>query len=206
MIFTEEFLGRGPYFKLTNPTFDTAVTMGIRTAFSATNNVLFCMVTNGLRKVIPHYLRLICGVAGASTTSSRLAIVMDNINRYSSGGTDYVANARDMRQGSNDSPALSLIRYACTCVAANAPRNVANLGLKTQAAPCWTVGDQVLIKFGDGQDTDVATGTGPMSIVRHVGPCMLEGVNQSLLFHMWNIANATTAPSWEWELAWKEVT
>lgn len=199
---------QGTYFKACNATLGTGIAAGIQTAFSATANVLLLM-RNGsaTKKVIPHYLRLINTVAGATTTSSRLAVAVDTANRYSSGGTDLSAQVVNAHSGLAPTTAVDVIRFgAVTAAAASAARYLANVQLKTQAAPCWTVGDEVRIVFapGWGIAPQQLSGSTPMSIVRNVGPVVLSGQNHCLLVHMWNPANATTAPSWEVEVAWWE--
>lgn len=198
----------GSYFRATNATMGTGIAMGIQTTFSATANVLFAM-RNGssTKKVIPHYIRLVCTVAGASTTASNLAVVMDTATRYSSGGTDLSAQVVNANSGLAPTTAVDQIRFgALTCSAASAARIVGRCILRTQTAPCWAVGDEVRIHFDPNGDADgpVITGAGPLIIPRNFGPVVLGGQNHTLLLHMWNTANATTAPSWEIECAWWE--
>lgn len=198
----------GSYFRACNATPGTGIAMGIQTAFSATANVLFLM-RNGsaTKKVIPHYIRLINTAAGATTTSSQLAIVLDNANRYSTGGTDLTTQVVNSNSALAPNSVVDVLRFgAVTASAAVAARQVGRAGLKTQAAPCWTVGDEVRINFdpnGD-EDTPTITGAGPIAVARNFGPVVLGGQNHCLLLHMWNPANATTAPSWEIECAWWE--
>lgn len=202
---------QGSYFKATNATFGTGIGQGIQTSFSATANVLL-MMRNGSRmvKVIPHYIRLINTVAGASTTTSRLAIGIDSMpNRYASGGTDlrtqmYCTNSRFKRNS-----ALTLLRAACTGTASTSIRYTSSVLLKTGVAPCWTVGDEVKIYFGcnhliDQPVNHVSSGTVATSIQKNVGRVVLDGSNHTMSVHLWNVANATTAPSWEFEIAWWE--
>lgn len=198
----------GTYFKACNATMGTGIAMGIQTSFSDTANVLLLMRnSSSTKRVIPHYVRLICTAAGASTTSSHMAIVTDTANRYSSGGTDLSSSIVNADTGTANTSVVDALRYSCTAAAVSAKRQVARFGLKTQAAACWAVGDEVLINF-----TDLATsaghglisGSAAASIVRNVGPVVLNGANHCMLLHMWNVANATTAPSWEIEVAWWE--
>jgi hypothetical protein len=195
----------GSLFRACNATFGTGVAMGIQTSFSDTANVLFLM-RNGsaTKKIIPRYINLLCTAAGASTTSSRLAIVLDTANRYSSGGTDLSGNIVNANSGKAPTSAIDVLRYNCTASAAVAKRQVANIQLKTQAAPCWVVGDSVFINFGALNDLGAISGTAANRLTCGVAPVVLEGQNHCMLIHMWNPANATTAPSWEFELAWLE--
>ena len=195
----------GSYFKACNATMGTGVAMGIQAAFSDTANVLFLM-RNGsaTKKIIPHYIRLINTAAGATTTSSHLAIVLDTANRYSTGGTDLTTNIVCATSGSGPTSAVDVLRYSCTGAAAVAKRQVARAMLKTAAAPCWVVGDEVRITFGEDADSSAFNATTPAKYPANVGPVVIAGQNHCMLVHMWNPANATTAPSWEFELAWWE--
>lgn len=198
---------QGSYFRATNTTIGTGIAMGIQTAFSATANVLLVMRNSSATvKIIPHYLRLINTAAGSTTTSSRMAVVLDTANRYSSGGTDLSGTIVNANSSKSPTSVVDVLRYNCTAAAAVAARTVANLQLKTQAAPCWTVGDEVRINFSPTGDADpgALSGAASINITKNLGPVILEGQNHSLLFHMWNPANATTAPSWELEFAWWE--
>lgn len=196
----------GTYFKATNPSLGTGIAMGIQTTFSATANVLLAMrSSSATRAVIPHYIRLICTAAGATTTSSRLAITTDNVNRYTSGGTDLTGQIVNANTGLGPTSVIDVLRFGIiTSPAAVAQRIMANVVLKTQAAPCWTVGDQVKIMFSDDGDAQPLNGAAAVNIVANVGPVILAGANHTMLLHMWNPANATTAPSWELEMAWWE--
>jgi hypothetical protein len=196
---------QGTYYKACNPTLGTGIAMGIQTAFSDTANVLAILRnTSAAKKIIPHYIRLINTVAGATTTSSRAAVVLDTANRYSSGGADLTASIVNANSA-NGAASIADLRFgALTAAAVAAKRQVANMQLKTQVAPCWTVGDEVRIIFGADADAQLLSGAGPMCIVKNVGPVVLGGQNHSLLLHMWNPANATTPPSWECEFAWWE--
>lgn len=197
---------QGVYKKVCNPAFGTGIAMGIQTSFSDTANVLMLM-RNGsaTKKVIPHYIRLICTAAGASSTSAHLGIVLDNANRYSSGGTDLVSSIVNANSGQVPGTAVDVLRFgAITANAAVAKRQISRAVMKTQAAPCWTVGDEVKILFGSDADMGNVSGSAAVKIACNVGPVVLEGQNHCLLIHLWNPANATTAPSFELEAAWWE--
>lgn len=198
----------GTYYRASNPTPGTGIAMGIQTAFSDTANVLLLM-RNGstTKKVIPHYIRLICTVAGATTTSSRLVIKTDTANRYTSGGTDLTTEVFNSNTGVAPASVVDVLRFgAVTASAVVGARKLANIQLKTQAAPCWTVGDEIRINFDPYGDADAGplSGAAAIGIARNVGPVVLQGQNHCLLVHMWNPANATTAPSWEVDMAWWE--
>lgn len=200
----------GSYFRaLASSTPGGGVAQAITTSFSATAVPLVMVNGSSSKIIIPHYIRLVNTAAGSTTTSSQAAISIDTANRYSSGGTDlltlvYCANTAY-------GPASSLSKLRAGTVTASAAgggtRYVSNFSLKAQTAPCWTVGDEVLISFGDAGlsgHAGLTSGAATVSIVRNVGPVILGAQNSSMILHLWNVANATTAPSWAFEIAWWE--
>lgn len=201
---------QGTYFRaLSNATPGTGVAQAITTAFSATAVPLVMVNGSATKRVIPHYIRLVNTAAGASTTSSNFAISIDSANRYSSGGTDISGLIYNCNSALGPATSVSVLRIGTvTASAAGAgTRYVSNGSLKAQAAPCWVVGDEVMIVFGDPGTTGamgLLSGAAAGSIVKSVGPVVLGGQDDSLILHLWNVANATTAPSWAFEVAWWE--
>lgn len=197
----------GAYFRaLGNATPMTGVAQAITTSFSATAVPLVMVNGSSTVRIIPHYIKMTCTAAGSSTTASQFAISIDANNRYSSSGTDISGLIYNCNSGLGPSTAVSVLRVgSVTASAAGAGTRYVSQGhLKVQAAPCWTVGDEVRIMFGDDAYSGLMSGTAAISIVRNIGPVVLGGQNSSLLLHLWNTANATTAPSWAWEIAWWE--
>jgi hypothetical protein len=168
---------------------------------------VLALMRNGsaTKSVIPHYIRLICTAAGASTTSSHLAIMLDNANRYTSGGTDMTLEIFNANSAGGPATSVDVLRFGIiTAAAVVSRRKVTRAVLKTQAAPCWIVGDEVKIIFSQDADQGLISGAGAARYVVNAGPVVLGGQNHCMLIHMWNPANATTAPSWETEWAWWE--
>jgi hypothetical protein len=197
----------GGYFKALSPTPGTGIAMGIQTTFSDTANVLAVlrnMAAAGGKRVFLDYIKLTNTVAGATTTASHVAIAIDDGDRWSAGGTLLsIANAN---MASTTSPSLVIRFGAVTATAASGNRRVVSHSLlKLQAAPCWTVGDTVLLQFasGDHFGTGTIDGAAAKFLPHQMGPAEIEG-GQSLVVHMWNVANATTPPSWEVEIGWWE--
>ena len=58
--------------------------------------------------------------------------------------------------------------------------------------------------FGLDADAGSTSGSATFKTAHNIGPVVLGGLNSSLLVHLWNTANATTAPSWAYEIAWWE--
>jgi hypothetical protein len=193
---------RGPYFQARNASPGTGIAMSITTTFSSTA-ALMLLYNNGGKTLILDFLRLICSAAGSTTTSSDLVIRTDAKDRYSSGGTSItLVNV----SGSGETTGVSKCYFGT--VVANAESSAIQqmrMRLKIATAPCWVVGDEVLIAFGTNQPTYSAiTGTTATKMV-HWAPAIIVPSGSSVTFHMWNTANATTAPSWEFELNWLEL-
>lgn len=201
---------QGAYFRaLSNATPLTGVAQAITTAFSATAVPLVMVNGSATKKIFPHYIRLTNTAAGASTTSSAFAISIDSANRYSSGGADISGLIYNSNTALGPASSVSVLRVgAVTASAAGAgTRLVAQGQVKVQAAPCWTVGDEILFTFSDpgsAGPTGPISGSTSLCIVKNVGPVVLGGQDDSLILHLWNVANATTAPSWSFEIAWFE--
>lgn len=201
---------QGSYFRaLASGTPGTGIAQAITTSFSATAVPLVMVNGSATKKIIPHYIRLVNTAAGSTTTSSLAAISIDSANRYSSGGTDISGFIYCANSALGPSTAVSVLRAGVVTASAagGGTRYLSNVSLKAAAAPCWVVGDEVLFVFADAAMSGSAgalTGTTPVCIVKNVGPVVLGGQDDSLILHLWNPANATTAPSWAFEIAWWE--
>lgn len=197
----------GSYFKaLGSATPLTGIAQAVTTAFSATAVPLVLVNGSSTARIIPHYIRLTCTAAGTTTTSSAYALSIDSTNRYASGGTDLTGFIANSNSGLGPASGVSVLRFGTVTASAagGTTRYMSQGQLKVQAAPCWTVGDEVRFMFGDDADMGLISGTGPARFVANLGPVILGGQNHSLLLHLWNVANATTAPSWAFQMAWWE--
>lgn len=197
----------GGYFRaLGNATPMTGVAQAITTSFSATAVPLVMVNGSATKRVIPHYIQLTCTAAGATTSASQFAISIDSASRYASGGTDISGLIYNCNSALGPTTSVTVLRIgAVTASAAGAGTRYVSQGqLKVQAAPCWTVGDEVRFMFGEDGDGGPSNGTATITIVKNIGPVVLGAQNSSLILHLWNTANATTAPSWAWEIAWWE--
>jgi hypothetical protein len=195
----------GQYFRATNGTFGTGTGMSIVTTFVATSPLL--TIVNGAPaggpSIYVDYIKLMNTVAGATTTQAHIGTVLDLANRYSSGGA--ALTGAPVNSGSKAAPIASINFGAIVATAASA--SVRLLGrdiIKTQAAPCWVVGDEVFIKCENVDTPAGATnGAGTAIYPAPMGPVIIAP-GHTFLLYMWNVANATTAPSWEVEVAWWE--
>jgi hypothetical protein len=194
----------GTYFRAGTPTPGTGIAMGIQTSFSDTANVLALIYNGGVKQIVMDYLKLMNTVAGASTTSSQLCLKLDNKDRYTSGGTSITP---DQPNGKAEPTTVTKLYFGI--ITANAVgtmnRIVGRIPLKIVAAPCWAINDTVVITFGNMQAQAGGLAAATAAIIPiHAGPIMIPP-GHSLTVHMWNVANATTAPSWEFELGYWEI-
>lgn len=195
-------------YRVTNPTFGTGIAQSIVTSFTATSPLLsvFNGDSAGGVSIYLDYIKLICAAAGASSTAAHLAMVLDTIDRWSSGGSRLTTSpgAVQPNTGLGVAAKARVDFGAIVAAAASAARQVARDAIKTQAAPCWNVGDEVFIKF-DSQDIPAGPTSGAATAVypAPTGPIVIAP-GHSFLLYLWNVANAVTPPSWEVEMGWWE--
>jgi hypothetical protein len=190
-------------YRATNPTFGTGIAQSIVTAWAAVSPLLtmFNSDTAGGVSLFPDYIKLICAAAGASSTSGQLGAIVDTGNRFSSGGSTLTA----VNAGKQGSASKATINFgALVAAAATAPRQIGRDTIKTQAAPCWVVGDEIFIKFGNFDGTSGPTNGAVTNL--YPAPCgpVIVPPQSTLLVYLWNPANAVTPPSWEVEMGWLE--
>lgn len=172
----------------------------------------------GGRFVIPQYLRLVCRVAPASATSLQLAISIDDIDRYTSGGTALTgSSSRTDQLDTTKYPAkCALHAGALVTTAAGARRKWITNKILKNAIPA--VGDVFTIIFGDVANITLQalTGASAQEFVHVTDPVALApggaslvqggavGGNNSMVVHIWEPANAATAGQYDVESGWIE--
>jgi hypothetical protein len=191
-------------YRATNPTISTGIAQAVVTSWVATTPfmVIFNQDVAGGLSLHLDYIKLINSVAGASTTSAHAAFILDTVDRFSSGGS--VLTGAQINSALSGTAKARVNVGAVTATAATAARQIGRDMVKTQAAPCWTVGDEVYAKF-DTFDFSPAPTNGAGTAIFGIpsGPVVIAP-GHSFLFYLWNIANAVTPPSWEIEMAWWE--
>lgn len=192
-------------WRVTNPVFGTSIIQNVDTAFAPTKPLvlIFNAAAAGGPSVFMDYVKLINGATGATSSSAQFAAVIDTVDRFSAGGT-RLTPAVKVNSAMSDVPNVRIDFGAVTAIAAVAARQVARDVVKTQAAPCWSVGDEVYIKF-DTFDFSPALTSGAATAIFGVpsGPVVIAP-QHSLLLYMWHPA-LTVAPQWECELAgWEQ--
>jgi hypothetical protein len=194
----------GTYYRATNQVPGTATAYSITTAFSATAG--FAVIRNtdsaGGKRLFMDYIRLICTTAPASATSSHFAISIDSTNRYTSGGTALTPQNANMVSANSSIGTCHI--GAPTIAAASGSVRYLTRGVLFSAIP--VVNTEWIINFGAGDSgSGTLAGTTAARIGIPMGPVVLgPGATHSLVLHIWNPANATTAPQYEFEAGWWE--
>ena len=198
----------------TNPTPGTGIAQAVQAAYSATAALAVLRNTDtrpGGSIIIPRYLRLLTTVAPASATSAQLVIAVDDINRYSSGGSAITASPS--RSDLLKSTGVGTFHFGAVVAAAASADNKI-IARKTLKNAIPVVGDEFLIIFGDPSDavSQLLTGasaqvypvvTDPVALIPGGAQAGGNGAH-SLLFHLYYPANATTPASYEFEVGWVE--
>lgn len=193
----------------------TGVALGINVAFVDTTPAL--VLTNaepaGGKTYLPLYIRARITAAGSTSTSAEISAEVDNTNRYTSGGTALTTTIASTSAdvGAPVSNA-TLVVGAITAAAAGARRKFVGAQVaKIAASPLWLVQDVVLCTFGAAAQfapaAVVVASDAAVPVVTSVLPFAACAVppQGSFVLNWANIANATTAPSVEFEMAWIEL-
>ena len=203
----------GTYFKAVNATIGTGIIHALTAAWSATA-ALFCLRNTdaeGAKRLYLDYVRLVTGATAigmTAATSIEVAVTLDNTNRHSSGGTLITPANANMDSATASIASLNFGPEVLSA-ASGSVRQIARAAFARRAAPAMVTGDQFLFDFGDvtGQSISVAgsatPATAPSAFSVHMGPAVIGG-GDSLNFHLWYPAGATTAPTYEFEIGWWE--
>lgn len=191
----------------------TGVALGIVTSFVDTTPAL--VLTNaeatGGKTYLPLYIRARITAAGSSSTSAEISAEVDNTNRYTSGGTALTSTIAPTNAVSGPASNATLVVGAITAAAAGSRRRFVGAAVvKIAASPLWIVQDVVTITFGGVPQfaqtaAVVASDTAAPTVNSHVplAACAVPP-GGSFVLNWVNVANATTPPSVEFEMAWVE--
>lgn len=189
----------GSYFKAINSVPETGIAQTIQATFLATNGLLN-VFNNGTKNIYLDYLRLINTVVGTSTTRSACLFSVDQINRYSSGGsllTGVNANSGSALGSS------AVIRFGALTLAAESGA-IRRLSRAQLRAAIMVQFEEWVIDFGSfGGNTETMGGATALRNQTYLGPGLIMPGHSGTL-HVWNTGNVTTAPSWECELGYIE--
>ena len=194
----------GSYFKAVNPTPATGIPMTIQTSFVATDGLVSLRngASAGGKRLYLDYLRLIVSVAPAAAVRSELLIALDNITRYSSGGSAITPVNANM---DSDVASGAVLHFGALTLAA-ASANVRNIARAQLRGAAMVIYEEHLLKFGNVEPGNVSAAINSAQVQRQsllLGPAVI-GPGQVLLVHLWNPSNAVTPPSFEFEMGWAE--
>lgn len=201
----------GAYFTAVNPTPGTGIIHALTTSWSATA-ALFCLrntdSAGGKRLYLDYVKLLTISTAPTGTTSVRLAVTIDSTNRYSSGGTSITPKSVNMDVAPASIAALNFGAVVAAAASANV-RDIAREAQPPRAAPALVSGDTFFYNFGQVTSESVGAigsatpATAPSCFTAALPPVVI-GPGHSLLFHHYYPGAATTAPTFEFEIAWWE--
>ncbi len=205
--------GNGSYFAVTNPTIGTGIQAATVTAWSATANGLFLVQNNnavGGKTIYLDYLSLIMsGTAPTATTVMRF----DMWNEVGIvAGTTAVATRTPvcLNAATYNTGALvqSFAAGQITIPAAVGARRL--LGTAAIPTSLGITGDNYVVQFGaDGTPggngfSAVVRATDPARLVTNSVPVVIPPQSTSWI-NMWWLTQATTAPTFEFELTYAEL-
>lgn len=203
----------GGYFVATNLTPGTAFAAGVSATWSATAAFFIYKnpnPANSLRQYLD-YLKIIPTVAPASGTAAYFAIVIDTVNRYTSGGT--LIGGPGSTQATYNVNGDSGVSSTCglyaasggtviTAPAAGTSARTVSRGVLRSVIPA--IGDELVLSFGSGMaDAGSSSGTAAGRTATNAPP-IIVGPGEQAVVHIWFPSNATTGLSYEFETAWGE--
>ncbi|MGH8896329.1 MAG: hypothetical protein ACRDZ4_04725 [Egibacteraceae bacterium] len=186
----------GQYFSAMTVTPGTAYTLtaAAQNAFSATQALWVLRNTDaeGAKRVFVDHARIVFATAGTAGTRVEVAIAIDNINRYSSGGTaQTIAN---VNMDSATATVAAINAGAVTAAAVSGAVRYIYRGTLSTAIPA--VGETHYLDFGGKIHSTHVNKT------LCVGPVVLGG-GDSLVVHLW-LPSQSAAPTGELQMAWWE--
>lgn len=189
----------GSYYVANNA--QTAIVPTYGTAFAATSP--FIVISNGTanQRLYLDYIVLTAIVAGASTTTAgytALAVYIDNILRYTSGGTNLTPTVynTNMVSGLNNSGASVYCGAIVAPAASGAVRpicGVRNLRPAVSATVINVVGDMNLLTFGSVEGAAGSITIANANVMPQALPPVVIGPGHSALIYLWY--PVMTAPS-----------
>lgn len=191
----------GNYFACTNDQTGLA-TAAAPVSFSATNPFLVIYNSPNVadeKDIILDSVALSATATGSAGASVRAAVTIDDIKRYTSGGTDLTTKIVNTNMKSAKTSVAKIYAGNLLAPAAHAARVLVGQEILKGAIP--VVGDRYVMAFGkDGSDTAyVATLT--RSLVNL--PPVVIGPGHSALIHLW-LPSQSGASSYIPEVNWHE--
>lgn len=183
--------------------FTTVFSDTAKNALVLTNNE----ATGGKTYVID-YVKARVTVAGSTTTSVEAAAEVDTLNRYTSGGTALVVYKANPSTSAPASLATCKVGDVLSPAASVNRQFVGQQLVKQCAAPVLVVNETFIFTFGNINQTAAAVTAGPIATTMIGGsypfPAAAVPPGGSFVFKLAHIANATTPPQYDFEIAWVE--
>jgi len=195
----------GSYYTAANAAISTGLTIGgdTQTAWVATTPTL--VIYNGAAaggvNLIIDYLKLLVTSGGTAATQLEYAVLLDNINRYTSGGT--ALTPKNVNMGISTSSIASVYFGAITAPAASASVRKVARGVLRAAIP--VAFDQYVIAFGASDISCNNSQIGSTTIINHTvsAPPAVIPPGSSLLVYTWG-GSMSNSPEAEVEVNWWE--
>lgn len=181
----------GTYYVTNNA--QTAIVPTYGTSLAATSPFIVIYNGNVSQRIYLDYISLTAVVAGASTTTagySAVAVYIDNINRYTSGGTNLTANvvSPNMSAGVNSSAASVYCGAIVAPAASGSVRIVCglrNIRPAVSSTVINVVGDQNLLTFGSVEGIAGSITIANANIMPQAFPPVIIGPGHSALVYLW---------------------
>jgi hypothetical protein len=187
----------GTYFVANNAQTGIVPTYG--TAFDATKPFITMFNNNATARLYLDYIALLAAVAGAQTTTAGFtaaALAVDNVNRYTSGGTTLGAGVN----ANMASAAASGVVVNCGAITAVGPsalvRNVSglrNLRPSVSSTVINVAGDMNVLNFGANDGAVGSIVIANPNIMPQPMPPIVAGPGHCILFYLWY--QGVSAPS-----------
>ncbi len=201
----------GNFYVSTNPTVGTAIAQTIcvdDAATASSTHAQFApalLIYNSASATDPNapsiymrYLKLMCGTAPASATGWRYSLRLDNVNRYSSGGSAITPVNPNPNSSAGSRALVYFGAIVPTALPSASARLVAN-GIMDSAIP--VVADQYLLRFGNAQiSMDQLNGGTTAKNMTYSAPPTVIPPGWCLALDMWGASNAVTPAAWEFEM------
>lgn len=193
----------GGYFVATSPTPGTGI--ATTTSITAETAVSPVMVvknndqqTLAAKRIYLHYLKMLLTAAPTSATAWQAVMRLDNVNRYTSGGSAIVSVNVNMDFGASD-PITQVYFGAIVAPAIGPSIRLVYREQIRNAIPI--VGDEWTFVFGSAEMARSAQPAATLDRQVFAAPPVVLGPQQTWLLNMFGAANAG-APAWEFELGY----
>lgn len=201
------YADEGTYQIATSPTPGTGIAFAVNAGVSETAGNFIHVKNNEAadnsrgQRMYLHYLRLICTAVPAAGVSLHYFFKVDNVNRYTSGGTALSATNGNIGMGTGSISQINV--GALTTGAPSQASRLLSRGVLRSVIP--VVNDEFIFNFGC-QDMPGTVQLGGLVAQRMVIPCppVILSPSTNLCLQLWSPSNAVTPASFEVEMGWWE--